>query len=128
MKIKILAIVISAFALIGGMLLVLSRPSAIPFVTVKGEEVNSMHNEEISNENLLAPYQVIMDKFNEQYNTEFEFQNDEVLKNEGSNKEEQVSFFTSMSEEEFWDYLYDAYLSEQSSDLQDLNGKTITAE
>ncbi len=62
-----------------------------------------------ASENPLQPYQSIIDNFNEEYGTEFMFSDENVLLSEGSSKEEMVIFFTSMSYDEFNNYLFDAY-------------------
>ena len=83
--------------------------------------IRVLGNDVKADEDVLNEYQDIIDEFNLKYNTEFQFASPEVLSSEGSNKDELVKFFTSMSREEFWNYLYDAYMKQQENQWVDLS-------
>ena len=75
----------------------------------------------------LADYQAVLDDFNSQYGTEYQFACDTVLESDGSNYDEMVSFFKSMNKDEFKQYVYEAYVNsdfEKESEENEENEET----
>lgn len=90
------------------------------------ESAESFDSTAVIEENPLASYEAIVEKFNETYGTNYQIASQEQLESIGRSVEENVQFLTSMSEEEFWDYLYDAHLNYISTPI-DL-GEVVTEE
>lgn len=99
------------------------------FTSIEGnslESAESFDSTAVIEENPLASYEAIVEKFNETYGTNYQIASQEQLECIGRSVEENIQFLTSMSEEEFWDYLYDAHLNYISNPI-DL-GEVVTEE
>ena len=70
--------------------------------------------------NPLDKYQTIIDEFNLEYGTEYQFATKEIIESEGSSIEEMTDFFTSMSEEEFYEYIYCAYTNSELENMENI--------
>ncbi len=58
---------------------------------------------------LPATYQEVLDAFNSMYDTSYQFATEQQLEKVNSSADDAYAFFTAMSADEFWDYLYDLY-------------------
>lgn len=58
---------------------------------------------------LPATYQDVLDAFNSMYDTSYQFATEQQLEKVNSSVDSAAAFFTAMSADEFWDYLYDLY-------------------
>lgn len=67
-------------------------------------------------EEALSPYVEILDEFNEEYGTSYQLATPVQLDVAGESVEQMTDFFNDMSESEFYDYLYDAYLIDLSDE------------
>lgn len=87
------------------------------------EKETAIEIQDTADSDPLAPYYGIVDRFNSQYGTDFQIMTDETLEVENSNRNELVAFLTSMTEEEFWNYLYDAYISTENNQFEEFEGQ-----
>ncbi|MCM1313835.1 MAG: hypothetical protein NC205_02545 [Prevotella sp.] len=74
----------------------------------------------VAAEDPLSNYAEIVSEFNKEYGTSYQIATPEQLERIGESTEEIVDLFNEMNEEEFWNYLYDAY----SMDLADDSDET----
>lgn len=70
-------------------------------------------------DNSLSKYVQIVAEFNNEYGTSYQIATPEQLCKVGKSIDEITSLFNEMSEDEFYDYLYDAYLLDMSDKLND---------
>lgn len=63
----------------------------------------------------LSVYQKVISQFNERYNTNYQIATEQQLERVGLSLYDEIEFITTMSEEQFWDYLCQIHKLETSS-------------
>ncbi len=90
--------------------IILAFTTSIPFATV--------HVAAADNEETLTPYLQILDEFNNEYGTSYKLATSDQLCIIGESTDEMNDFFNSMTDSEFYDYLYEAYLLDASDEIE----------
>ena len=70
-----------------------------------------------ADEDALYEYRKIISDFNAEYETTYQIATPTQLEAVGENIEDVTTYFINMTEDEFWNYLYDAYLLDVNSTL-----------
>lgn len=70
----------------------------------------------------LAEYRAVLSRFNTDHGTNYQLATEQQLENIGVSNQEFIAFITSMSEEEFWDYLCYVSTNEIATELNENSG------
>lgn len=68
-------------------------------------------------ENSLTPYLQIVEEFNNEYGTSYQLATPDQLAAIEESTDEMLDFLNDMTESEFYDYLYDAYIIDSSEEI-----------